>query len=164
LGWPERVGTDNGIWVIASKQRLLVVRRGRVLGSYRCSTAKAGLSCRENSLCTPTGWHKIAQKVGKGLPRGAVFKARQWTGEVWTSSASSEDAVLSRILRLAGLEQGVNRGPGVDTWGRFIYIHGTNHEPQIGRPASHGCIRLRNRDVIKLFRLVPIGLKVLISP
>ena len=164
VGWAGRVGNERGIWIRASRQHLLLIRGQRLLRSYRCSTAKAGLNCREHSLGTPTGWHEIAEKIGQKLRRGAVLRARQWTGELWPRDDSPDaDLILSRILRLVGLEEGINRGGNVDSWRRFIYIHGTNHETHLGTPASHGCIRLNNKDVMELFRLVGVGTKVLIS-
>ena len=163
-GWTEHVGGERGLWVSGSRQCLFLIRRQRVMRCFRCSTAKAGFNCREHSLGTPTGWHQIAEKIGQGLRCGAVLRGRRWTGDVWPRDGSlQEDLILSRILRLAGLEDGINRGGSVDSFARFIYIHGTNHEDQISTPASHGCIRLSNKDAIALFRLVAVGTKVFIS-
>ena len=150
--------------VRAADQRVLVIQGRRVLRSYPCSTARAGLGNRRGSGRTPRGWHEIGEKIGAGAPIGAIFKARQWTGQVWTPShKSDEDLILSRILRLAGLEDGINCGGDVDTWERLIYIHGTNDEASLGTPASHGCVRLSNRDAIELSDLVRPGCPVLVA-
>ena len=162
--WQHYVDGDRGIWVRVNIQRLLVVQDDHVLKSYPCSTAAAGTGSREGSLQTPLGWHEIAEKIGEGLPAGAILRSRRWADEVWKASdASDEDLILSRILRLVGLEEGVNRGGDVDTWGRLIYIHGTNAEEELGRPVSHGCVRLSNNAVIELFDAVDVGCRALIS-
>ena len=164
LGWRAHVGRAQGIWVRAGRQRLLLVADGRVLRSYACSTAGRGLGNRTGSFCTPTGWHEIREKVGDGLPWGAILKSCEWTGGGWQpGETSDEDLILTRIVRLSGLEEGRNRGGDVDTWDRRIYIHGTNGEHLLGQPASHGCVRLANDDVIELFELVDVGCRVLIT-
>ena len=163
-GWQHHVGDNVGIWVRASCQQLVLIRCGQVLCSCACSTAEAGLGNRCGSLRTPVGWHKIAQKIGHGLPIGAVLKRRVWTGEVWRPGSRLEgDLILSRILRLSGMEAGRNRGWQVDTYKRMIYIHGTNAQRLLGRPVSQGCVRLSNRHVIALFELVDRGCRVLIT-
>lgn len=140
------------------RQRLTVWSRGRVVARYRVSTARKGLGCRAQSGRTPTGWHAVAAAIGKGLPRGAVLVSRRFTGEVvprrdWRARGHA-DRILTRILRLRGLERGHNCGAGVDSFARYIYLHGTNQEQGLGRPASHGCIRLANDDILALFRRV----------
>jgi hypothetical protein len=141
-----------------------VIAGGLVVRSYVCSTARAGVGTRNGSGCTPDGWHRVAARYGQGLPLGAVLRGRQWTREVWSPGGpEDEDLILTRILRLEGLEAGHNRGGDVDTWNRYIYIHGTNSEERLGQPVSHGCVRLANRDVIQLFDLVPVGDNVLIT-
>ncbi len=144
--------------VRVAEQRLVIWSGGRVRGSYRISTARKGVGAREGSHRTPPGWHEVAASIGAGLRRGSVFISRRFTGEVlprsqWRSP-DGLDRILTRILWLRGLESGVNRGPGVDSYQRFIYVHGTNQEQQLGRPASHGCIRLGNDDMLDLFRRV----------
>jgi len=164
LGWAEQVGTDRAIWVNPRRQCVMLLEGRHIIRAYPCSTATAGLGSRRNSFRTPTGWHAIGSKVGGRVPIFAILKARRWTKRVWRPGDSADaDMVLSRILRLKGLEAGVNLGGELDTWQRFIYLHGTNAEHQLGRPASRGCIRLSNRDVIDLYDLVSVGCKVLIT-
>ena len=165
FAWREFVGSGRGIWVRAAAQRLLVITDRRMTRSYACSTAKAGLGSRKDSRRTPQGWHEIAEKAGADLPAGAILDEREWSGEVWKpGTAPEKDLVLSRVLRLAGLQEGYNRGGDVDTWERLIYIHGTNAEGLLGTPASSGCVRLANSDVVELFGLVDVGCRALITP
>lgn len=121
------------------------------------STSKYGIGTVPDSYCTPTGNFQIAEKIGHGAPLWSIFRGRRPTGEL-ASEGGTEDLVLTRILWLDGLEVG-----NANTRERFIYIHGTNHESQIGLPASHGCVRLRNRDMVDLFDRVSEGDRVLIS-
>lgn len=162
--WDTYVGFAEGIWVSAARQQLLLLRDAQIVRCYDCSTARKGLGSVMGSECTPEGWHEITEKIGSGLPPGAVFKARQWTGEVWCPGDDTQgDLILSRVLRLSGLEQGVNLGGEVDTYERLIYIHGTNSPHLLGRPASHGCVRLSSADVIDLFDSVRTGCPVLLT-
>lgn len=135
-----------------------------LLGRFPISTARNGAGELEGSFCTPRGAHRIAQKIGEDAPLFAVFKARVATGEIWTpeleATEPGRDWILSRILWLDGLETGKNQGGNVDSHNRYIYIHGTNEEDQIGRPISHGCIRMRNADVVSLFDQVPVETRV----
>jgi UDP-N-acetylmuramate--alanine ligase len=144
--------------VDVKRQRLRVSTCRGVWRVFRISTAARGVGNAAGSGCTPPGWHRVARRIGKGVPAGQVFRARRPTRRVlppdaWRG-ADPGDLITTRILRLAGLEPGVNRGPGIDSFRRFIYIHGTNHEEHLGRPASHGCIRMGNRDVLALFRFL----------
>lgn len=126
---------------------------------YTVSTSVKPPSCIADSYGTPTGLHAIADKIGGDQPEGMVFKGRVPTKHF--SEYSGEDAagqlITSRILRLRGLEPGVNSGPGCDSYDRYIYIHGTNHEEKIGTPMSAGCVELTNADVIELFERVESG-------
>jgi hypothetical protein len=119
-----------------------------------------------NSFQTPLGEHIVAEKIGEDLPLGAVLKGRKWTKEIVVPIKDvidiPEDVITSRILWLDGVEQGINKGGDVDSKERFIYIHGTAEEGLIGKPASLGCIRMKNKDVIKLFNRVKENTKVLI--
>ena len=119
-----------------------------------------------NSFQTPLGEHIVSEKIGEDLPLGAVLKGRKWTKEVIVPIKDvidiPEDVITSRILWLDGVEQGINKGGDVDSKERFIYIHGTAEEGLIGKPASLGCIRMKNKDVIKLFNRVKENTKVLI--
>lgn len=137
--------------------------------TYRVSTARAGVGCVENSLCTPTGLHRVGEKVGEGASAGRVFKARQPTAYLAAEWPTPEDNLItSRILWLEGLEPGHNRGKNaagqvVDTRARFVYIHGTNQRDRLGEPNSHGCILLADEDVIELFAAVPVGMLVVVG-
>jgi L,D-transpeptidase YbiS len=137
---------------------------GALLKEYSVSTAKNGAGEQCDSDCTPRGKHIIRAKIGAGLPLNAVFTGRRPTGEVYTSELGEyhpgRDWILTRILWLSGCEPGFNRLRQVDTMRRFIYIHGTSDEGRIGKAASHGCIRMHNRDVVELFDLVAPGTPV----
>jgi L,D-transpeptidase YbiS len=129
-------------------QRLTVEQGDEILGSYPISTSRFGVGTEEGSFKTPTGQFRIAEKIGRGTPTGTIFRSRVPLGPD-DPVPPTEDLVMSRILWLDGLEE-----HNANTRGRFIYIHGTKHEDKIGQPASHGCIRMRNEDVIELFDLV----------
>ncbi len=132
--------------------------------SYVISSGKNGIGETENSGKTPRGWHRVAEKFGADMPQNTVFKARQSTGEIYSPALAAEyperDWILSRILWLAGLEAGFNQGEGCDTYRRYIYIHGTPDTEPMGIPISHGCIRMRNTDVMELFELIPVDATV----
>jgi lipoprotein-anchoring transpeptidase ErfK/SrfK len=123
------------------------------------STALHGAGERQGSGCTPRGLHRVRAKIGDGLPEGAVLRGRRWTGEIWTpelhAAAPERDWILTRILWLSGCEPGRNRLGAVDTFRRYIYLHGTPDCEPMGEPRSHGCVRLRNRDLLELFPRVP---------
>ena len=132
--------------------------------SYSISTAANGLGNRVDSNKTPIGIHRIKQKIGGGEPQGMVFKARVSTGQISNKTDNrEEDEITSRILWLDGLEQGFNKGNVHDTYERYIYIHGTSDEKRIGQPVSHGCIRMKNQDVIELFDEVLVNDIVIIQ-
>lgn len=137
-----------------------------LLRQYPVSTAANGVGEASGSHCTPRGRHRIAEKIGAGLPLGSAFRARQPTGEIWTPELDAanpgRDWILTRILWLEGLEPGRNQGGSVDTHARYIYIHGTHEEHRLGTPASHGCIRMANADVAELFDRVEVGTPVTI--
>jgi len=136
----------------------------QLVKSYRISTALNGLGCRENSFCTPSGKLKVASKIGEGLPLGAVLRSRVPTGEIWSSEAghplanSTEDLVLTRLLWLAGAEV-----HNANTLGRFVYLHGTNQESLLGQPASHGCIRFSNSDILEIYDWLQTGDEVFVE-
>jgi lipoprotein-anchoring transpeptidase ErfK/SrfK len=152
---------NRRILVELHRQRLELVEGRRVLASYPVSTATNGAGEESGSERTPRGLHEIRARIGAGAPAGAVFVRRRPTGELCTPemvlAQPERDWILSRILWLRGLERGRNRRGSVDSMRRYIYIHGTPHEESIGEPASHGCIRMRNADVIELFELVEPG-------
>ena len=153
----------NGTWIriVLSRQRLELLEDDRVVAEYPVSTSIHGPGEEEGSERTPRGRHEIARKIGARAPRRAVFLGRRPTGEVCTPELfrkePDRDWILSRILWLRGLEKGRNKGGRVDTKKRYIYIHGTPEESRIGRPASHGCVRMKNDDVIELFDRVDAG-------
>jgi lipoprotein-anchoring transpeptidase ErfK/SrfK len=126
---------------------------------YAVSTAKNGVGERNGSFCTPRGRHTVRARIGAGQPLGAVFVRRRPTGEIWSPELHAKypgrDWMLTRILWLSGSEPGRNRLGDVDTMRRMIYIHGAPDSAEMGKPGSHGCIRMRNRDVAELFELVP---------
>ena len=135
--------------------------------SYPVSTALNGVGEQEGSGCTPRGWHRVSALIGSEQPEGAVFVGRRPTGEIYSAQLAAEfpdrDWILSRILWLQGLESGVNRFGNVDSMRRFIYIHGTPDTEPMGIPQSHGCVRMRNQDVIELAGRVSPGIRVWIQ-
>lgn len=134
---------------------------------YLISSGKNGIGEAGNSGKTPRGWHRVAEKFGENLPANSVFIARQATGETYSADYAAQfperDWILSRILWLKGLEQGFNLGEGCDTYRRYIYIHGTPDNQPMGIAASHGCIRMRNQDVIELFESIATDALVYLS-
>jgi UDP-N-acetylmuramate--alanine ligase len=143
---PERL-----LVVDAERQVATWFERGEAVAAWPVSTARNGIGGEENSFRTPPGWHRIQARIGAGAAPGAVFVSREPTGEIWRGGTCDDDLILTRILTLDGMEDGVNRGPGCDSLSRYIYLHGTNQEHLIGRPLSHGCVRLSNDDVRELF-------------
>ena len=144
------------------RQLLYLIESAEIQQQFTISSSKYGVGCEQDSFKTPYGAHVIADYIGDSQPLGAVFSARQATGEVaeiiQTKQATEQDLILTRILRLQGLEPGLNCGPGIDSFERFIYIHGTHEEGLIGNPASHGCIRMANEDIVRLFAQVSQGM------
>ncbi len=145
-------------------QALLVCEGDAVVGRYDASTSRFGCGIREGSLKTPPGIHRIREKIGAGAPAGRIFKDRIDTGINCDQGQTGENLVLTRILTMEGLEEGINKGNGVDSYERCIYIHGANREDQVGMPLTHGCIALRNDDIIRLFEIVREGTLVYIDP
>ncbi len=144
------------IRVSVPEQRLELVSGDEVLASYPVSTSRFGLGSEEGSMKTPLGRFRIGEKIGADAPPGTIFRNRlPLTPEEVVQP--TDDLVVSRILWLDGLEE-----HNANTRERYIYIHGTNHEDQIGQPASHGCIRMKNDDLIALFDQVPVGAEVVI--
>lgn len=145
-------------------QRLRLYDGAVLLREYPVSTGANGAGEIQGSGCTPRGRHVVRARIGAGLPSGAVLRARRWTREVWSPELHARhpgrDWILSRILWLSGCERGRNRLGCVDTFRRYVYVHGTPDVERLGQPASHGCVRMRNEDVIELFDLVPAGTEV----
>ncbi len=158
---------DHYLHISIAKQQLTVVNNGAVEKIYTVSTAKNGAGELMGSECTPTGWHKIRAKIGALQPLNTVFIGRRTTGEIYTPDLKNKypqrDWILSRILWLGGLEPGKNRYGNVDSCWRYIYIHGCPDELMTGKPDSHGCIRMKNIDMVGLFNSVNVGLRVLIE-
>ena len=149
---------ENLIYVDISSQTLSYIVKGTVSKKYNISSSYYGTGSEANSLKTPLGKHEIYKKIGNELPINAILKGRVWNGAIADIIEgpidTDYDHVTSRILWLDGLEEGKNRGNGVDSRNRYIYIHGTAEEGLIGKPASDGCIRMYNNEVIELFELV----------
>ncbi|HUI45617.1 MAG TPA: L,D-transpeptidase family protein [Nitrospirota bacterium] len=155
---------DLYLVVSIEEQTLLICANDAIIERYDVSTSRFGNGNRENSLKTPLGVHRIKEKYGGDAPPGRVFRDREDTGEDWDHSQTGDNLILTRILRLEGLEEGINKGAGVDSYERYIYIHGTGREDLIGTPLSHGCVCLRNLDIIRLFEMVKEGTLVYIDP
>ena len=154
------------LYVDSSSQTLSLVKQpGKNTPSYAVSTSRYGLGQQTDSYQTPTGIHQICEKIGVGEPEGRVFKSRQPTESICLPEQQQpdEDVITTRILWLDGLQPGFNRDGDVDSRQRYIYIHGTADEANIGRPASIGCVRMTNRDVIELFDCVETGDLVVID-
>lgn len=171
--------TPRLLVVSVSQQRMTLFVDREPKAEYIISTARNGVGQLENSNQTPLGLHRIKNKIGKDVPKGGIFENRAFKGQIWIPSpipakvpadnrpdsvpaVSTSDLITSRILWLEGMEAGYNAGrhPSgrtVDSYQRFIYIHGTNHEDQLGKPESLGCIRMKNDEVILLYDRVEEG-------
>jgi hypothetical protein len=161
-GSPFTTAPARWLLVDADRQRLLLMHGSEPAEDFAISTAANGIGGESGSYRTPPGWHKIHRRIGAGQPNGAVFVSREPTGAVWGGEPGPDDLILTRVLTLDGLEPGVNQGPGRDSLERYIYIHGTNHENELGLRASHGCVRMANADVVRLHDLVEAGDPVVI--
>jgi lipoprotein-anchoring transpeptidase ErfK/SrfK len=152
---------EFAVIIRVSEQMLYLVKDGATVASYPISGSAYGVGSRAGSNKTPLGTHRISETYGDGAPLGTVFRSRVNTGQVakiYTDDTDVEDdLVTTRIMWLDGQEPGVNKGAGIDSHSRYIYIHGTQEEGLIGRPASHGCIRMKNQDVVELFDMVKVG-------
>lgn len=168
LGWAERVGENQAILVSVARQRLYLIQHGEILWQVPIATSKLGTGQVANSMQTPLGWHKVSEKFGDGAAWGQVFRSRAATSKIWDGQEKIEEGlVLTRILWLEGLEDGLNKGKNdagepVDSKQRYIYIHGTNKEHCIGTPISDGCVNMYNDDVIRLFDATPVETPVLV--
>jgi len=154
------------IFVSIDAQKLYLIKKNIIIKSYSISSSEYGIGNKNGSNKTPLGLHTIARKIGEKTPINGRMIARVFTGETsiiyLDGSRSKTDDITSRILWLQGEEDGINKGENIDSFKRYIYIHGTSEEGLIGQPASHGCIRLKNKDVIDLYKDVAIGTLVLI--
>ena len=149
---------DTLLYVDIPSQQMFFIKKGEIVDIYSISSSYYGTGNKVNSLMTPLGKHEIYKKLGENLPENAILKGRVWNGAIADIIKEPIDTdfdhVTSRILWLDGLEEGKNKGPGIDSRERYIYIHGTAEEGLIGKPASDGCIRMYNREIIELFDLV----------
>ena len=163
--YPHR-SINQLLFVAIKQQKIYLIRHGHMVTSYPISTSKYGVGNLIHSKKTPTGLHIIEHKIGKGVPSQGIIKGGVYTGEQIDLEhypvTKKGDFVTSRLLWLKGLELGKNLGGNVDSYERRIYIHGTPEEGLIGKPSSHGCIRMTNHQVIELFNLAEKGLNVLI--
>ncbi len=151
------IPSTQRIIISIQRQRLFLINDDSILKKYVISTSQRPPSCLENSFGTPTGLHKIADKIGSDEPKGTVFKARVPQGYTFSDASADEaklNLITSRILRIKGLDPSLNSGKLKDSYNRYIYIHGTNHESKLGTPFSDGCIEIANIDIIELFDLV----------
>ena len=154
---------DTYLFVNIQSQTLSLVKNQIVSSAYPVSTSKYGMGNQKDSFKTPLGIHRIVDKIGSGSPAGRIFKDRKDTGKNWQNEITDENLILTRILWLEGLEPNINRGENIDSYERYIYIHGTNKEELIGTPMSHGCICMKNSDIIELFDTVPENTIVIID-
>ncbi len=145
------------IYISIGEQKLRLFEGDALVAEYVVSSAANGIGFEEGSYCTPTGRFEVSEKIGDGEALGTIFKSRKPMG-VWDGTPSDDDMILSRILRLNGLD-----AQNANSMERYIYIHGTNHEALLGEPASHGCIRMANADIVELFDRIELGAPLLIG-
>ena len=159
--------SESLITVSIAEQRLRLERGDDTLMDVAIATAKNGPGELNGSECTPRGRHTIRAKIGAGCAANTVFIGRRPTGEIFSEALRAEhpqrDWILSRILWLCGGEPGLNRGGKVDTMRRYVYIHGCPDSDAMGSPSSHGCVKMRNRDIMALFDMIEVGTEVLIT-
>jgi lipoprotein-anchoring transpeptidase ErfK/SrfK len=152
---------DRTVQIQLTRQSLAVLDDGKPVREFLVSTSRYGPGERFGSQCTPRGTHIVRAKIGAGLPPDAVFIRRRFTGEIYDSDLArrhpDRDWILTRLMWLSGREPGRNRYGAVDSLRRFIYIHGMPDVQPVGVPFSHGCIRMRNTDVIELYEMIDTG-------
>jgi len=162
----KNVKYDNLLFVSIENQKMYRIQSKNIIETYDISTSKYGIGNQMGSNKTPTGLHKINSKYGHKTPANGRMIGRVFYGQIAKifsdTTTSKTDDITSRILWLEGLENGINKGDNIDSYKRYIYIHGTSEEGRIGIPSSHGCVRMKNKDVIDLFNEVAIGTFVLI--
>ena len=154
---------DKMILISIKEQKLLLIQDNYKVAEYPISTSKFGIGNKMESNMTPLGNHIIKEKIGDHVPHNSIYKDGKFIDEKVTinnKEALSTDLITTRILKLDGLENGINKGGEIDSFNRGIWIHGTPAEENIGTPASHGCIRMKNDDVILLFNSVEVGTSV----
>ena len=157
---------EEMLFISIKKQTLYHIKEKKIISSYLISTSEYGNGNKSGSNKTPIGLHLIKKKIGDKTPINGRMIGRKFTGQIATiyldKTKSKTDDITSRILWLSGLEEGKNKGEGIDSFSRYIYIHGTSEEGRLGTPASHGCIRMKNKEVIELYEKIKIGTLVLI--
>jgi hypothetical protein len=157
---------EKYMYVSVKHQQLYVIKNDSTIRKYPISTSKNGIGSKQDSYKTPPGLHTIKRKIGSNVPYGGIMISRVYEGKIAEILTERENArkdyVTSRIMWLQGEEPGINRGRNIDSYKRYIYIHGTPEEGYIGEPASHGCIRMKNKDVIELYDIVEEGTPILI--
>ena len=157
---------ESLLFVSIEDQKMYKIKLGEIVKKYDISSSKYGIGNAEGSNKTPIGLHRVKEKYGANVPINGRMIGRVFYGQIANiyedTTSSKTDDITSRILWLNGLEEGINKGDGIDSYKRYIYVHGTSEEGKIGLPASHGCIRMKNKDVIDLFNEVAIGTFVLI--
>lgn len=162
----DKSKNDKLIDVDVSNQQLTLLQGEKVIAKYNVSTAKNGVGQQNGSECTPLGKHIIDSKIGAGAKENTVFIGREESGEIFNEELKhnfpERDWILTRILWLSGTEPGINMGGEVDTLRRYIYIHGCPDSDSLITPSSHGCVKMRNKDVIELFENVEAGTSVVI--
>ena len=162
----KNVKYDNLLFVSIENQKMYRIQSKDIIETYEISKSKYGIGNQMGSNKTPSGLHKINSKFGHKTPTNGRMIGRVFYGQIAKifsdTTTSKTDDITSRILWLEGLENGINKGDNIDSYKRYIYIHGTSEEGKIGIPSSHGCVRMKNKDVIDLFNEVAIGTFVLI--
>lgn len=165
LKYPDK-NFEKYLYISVKHQKMYLIENGKTVKTYPISTAKKGIGSHQNSNKTPPGLHTVKRKIGEEVPLGGILEAREFNGkvaEIITDQRKADgDYVTTRILWLDGEEIGLNKGRNVDSYNRYIYIHGTPEEGYIGQPASHGCIRMKNTDVMELYDLVEEGTPIYI--
>jgi hypothetical protein len=162
------ISTDYSelLFVSIENQKMYHIKEGAIVKKYIISSSEYGTGSEAGSNKTPLGLHKVKEKYGDETPINGRMIGRVFYGQIATlyndKTKSKTDDVTSRIFWLEGLEKGKNKGEGIDSYKRYIYIHGTSEEGRLGRPASHGCIRMKNNEVIDLYKTIAIGTLVLI--
>tara|TARA_Y100000588_G_C13996610_1_gene813787 strand:+ start:267 stop:848 length:582 start_codon:yes stop_codon:yes gene_type:complete len=154
------------LFISIKDQKLYHLKNEIIINTFVISSSEYGEGSEQGSNKTPLGLHRIKEKYGEETPINGRMIGRVYYGSIaniYTDSTRSKtDDVTSRILWLEGMEEGKNKGPGIDSYKRYIYIHGTSEEGRLGTPASHGCIRMKNKDVIDLYKIIEVGTLVLI--
>jgi len=157
---------DEILFISIDNQKMYHFKKRKIISTYIISSSKFGVGNQSGSNKTPTGLHIIKNKIGDRTPKNGRMIGRIYTGEIAKifsdKTISDTDDITSRILWLSGLENGLNKGKNIDSYKRYIYIHGTSEEGRLGTPSSHGCIRMKNKDIIDLYKKVEVGTLVLI--